>query len=128
MSYKAESNQAIAGIKEQVQLEQWKKQIEERQAAGVSIAVFCAQQGISKSTYYYRLRKVREHMCHVAGLLPEASYVESSNKHQIVPIRMASKPVTENRIEIVCGDLRISFTGGTDSASLKAVIEALRSC
>jgi hypothetical protein len=123
MSHKAESTQAIAEIKEQVQFEQWKKQIEERQTAGLSIAVWCEQQGISKTTYYYRLRRVREHMCHVAGVLPE-----STNEHHIVPIRETVRIPAESRIEIVSGDLRISFVGEPPSSTLKAVVEALRPC
>ena len=130
MNNKTEQNPvttAITEIKEQVQIEQWQKDIEDRQAAGLSIAAFCERHGISKSTYYYRLRKVREHLCYVSGILPKKP-PELSNEQQIVPIRVAAKTATENRIEIVSGDLRISFTGETDPSALKAIIEALRSC
>ena len=130
MNNKTEQNPvttAITEIKEQVQIEQWQKDIEDRQAAGFSIAAFCERRGISKSTYYYRLRKVREHLCYVSGILPEKPQ-ELSNEQQIVPIRVAAKTATESRIEIVGGDLRISFTGETDLSALKVIIEALRSC
>jgi hypothetical protein len=65
MSNKTEqihATQAIAAIKEQIQLEQWQKDIADRQTTGRSITAFCEEQGISKSTYYYRLRKVREYI------------------------------------------------------------------
>lgn len=130
MNHKTEKNpatKAIAEIKEQVQLDRWQKDLEDRQAAGLSIAAFCEQHGISKTTYYYRLRRVREHLCYAAGILPEKPS-ESSSEQQIFPIRMAAKAATENRIDIVKGDLRISFAGETDPTALKAVIEALRSC
>ena len=130
MNHKTEKNpatKAIAEIKEQVQLDRWQKDLEDRQAAGLSIAAFCEQHGISKTTYYYRLRRVREHLCYAAGMLPEKPS-ESSSEQQIVPIRMVSKTVNEKHIDIVKGELRISFTGETDPSSLKAVIEALRSC
>ena len=123
----AQTTRAITEIKEQVQLDRWQKQIEERQLAGLSIAAFCTQQGISKTTYYYRLRKVREHLCRSAGLLPELPS-GSSSKQQVVPIRMGAEIVSESRIEIVSGDLRISFVGETSPSALRAVIEALRSC
>lgn len=130
MNHKTEQNpatKAIAEIKEQVQLDRWQKDLEDRQAAGLSIAAFCERHGISKTTYYYRLRRVREYLCYASGILPEKPS-ESSNGQQIVPIRMAAKAATENRIEIVKGDLRISFAGETDPTALKTVIEALRSC
>lgn len=121
------TSRAITEIKEQVQLDRWQKQIEERQLAGLSIATYCEQQGISKTTYYYRLRKVREHLCRSAGLLPELPS-ESSSKQQVVPIRMAAEIVSESRVEIVSGDLRIAFVGESNPSALRAVIEALRSC
>ena len=130
MNHKKEqipATKAIAEIKEQVQLDRWKKDIENRQAAGLSIAAYCEQQGISKTTYYYRLRKVREHLYRSAELLPELPS-RSSSKQQVVPIRMGAEIVTENRVEIVSGDLRISFVGETSPSALRAVIEALRSC
>ena len=121
------ATKAIAEIKEQVQLDRWKKDIENRQAAGLSIAAYCEQQGISKTTYYYRLRKVREHLSRSAGLLPELPS-DSSIKQQVVPIRMGPEIISESRVEIVSGDLRISFVGETSPSALRAVIEALRSC
>ena len=107
MNHKKEqtpATKAIAEIKEQVQLDRWQKQIEERQVTGLSIAAYCEQQGISKTTYYYRSRKVREHLCRSAGLLPELP-LDSSSKQQVVPIRMGAETVSESRIEIVSGDL-----------------------
>ena len=121
------ATKAVAEIKEQVQLDRWKKDIENRQAAGLSIAAYCEQQGISKTTYYYRLRKVREHLCRSAGLLPELPS-GSSSKQQVVPIPMGAEIVSESRVEIVSGDLRILFVGETSPLTLKEVIEALRSC
>lgn len=121
------ATRAITEIKEQIQLESWQKQIEEKQMAGLSIAAFCEQQGISKTTYYYRLRKVREHLCRSAGVLPELPS-ESPNEQQVVPIRMAAEVVSQNRIEIVSKDLRISFVGETSPSALRVVIEALQSC
>ena len=121
------ATRAITEIKEQVQLERWQKQIEERQATGLSIGAFCEQHGISKTTYYYRLRKVREHLCRSAGLLPELPS-ESSSKQQVVPIRMGAEIISESRVEIVSGDLRIAFVGESNPSALRAVIEALRSC
>ena len=62
-----EQTKAIAEIKKEVQLSQWQRQIEERQVAGLDVAQWCERQGISKTTYYYRLRKVREHLCQLAN-------------------------------------------------------------
>lgn len=39
--------------------------------AGLSIDTFGEQQGISKTTYYYRMRRVRDHLYRSTGVLPE---------------------------------------------------------
>ena len=124
---KTPATKVIAEIKERVQLDRWKKDIENRQAAGLSIAAYCERQGISKSTYYYRLRKVREYMCRATGILPKES-PKPSKEQQVVPIHVAGEMIPESRIEIVSRDLRILFAGEPSPSVLKTVIEALRSC
>lgn len=44
----------------QATLAAWKAKIEERAASGLSVEQWCQQEGISKNTYYYRLKKVKE--------------------------------------------------------------------
>ena len=50
----------IAKVKKNLQLQQWAQMVTERQSAGMSVAQWCEHEKISKSVYYYRLRKVRE--------------------------------------------------------------------
>lgn len=127
-----EKTQAIAEIKERIQFAEWQRQIEERQSKGLGVVAWCEQQGISKSAYYYRLRRVRAHLCQKIGVLPESVPGENTEEavaeNRIVPIRKTVQMPIENRIEIISGDLRISFVGETTPSALKAVIEALRSC
>ena len=124
---KQEKPQAIAEIKERVQIAEWQRQIEERQSEGLSVAAWCERQGIGKSTYYYRLRKIREYICQLTGQ-QSVEKTKAEEKQQIIPIPTSVSAPCENRIEIISGDLRISFVGETTSSALKAVIEALRSC
>lgn len=122
-----EKTQAIAEIKERVQLAEWQRQIEERQSEGLRVAAWCERQGISKSAYYYRLRKIREYICQLTGQ-QSVEKTKAEEKQQIIPIQTSVSTPCENRIEIISGDLRISFVGETAPSALKAVIEALRSC
>ena len=117
----------IMEIRKQVRLSQWSEMVREREESGLSIREFCAGKAISPKTYYYRLRKVREHLCRSAGLLLELPS-GSSSKQQVVPIRMGAEIDSESRVEIVSGDLRVLFVGETSPSALKEVIEALRSC
>ena len=77
-----EKTQTIAEIKEQVQLAEWQRQIQARQEQGLTVDEWCSSLGISQTTYYYRLRKVREHLCQATEMLPK-----SANEHQIIPIQ-----------------------------------------
>ena len=90
-----EITQAITEIKESVQLSKWQSEIEERQAIGLSVEAWCSRQGISKNTYYYRLRRVREHLCEIAGQLQKSNEafqsVRLSEHHQ----KVRSRSVTE---------------------------------
>ena len=118
-----EKTQTIAEIKEQVQLAEWQRQIQARQEQGLTVDEWCSSLGISQTTYYYRLRKVREHLCQATEMLPK-----SANEHQIIPIQTVATEIPKSQIEIKLGELSVSFTGEASPDALKAVIEALRSC
>ena len=79
--------QAIAEVKERVLLSEWQRQIEERQNGGYSIEEWCGMQGISKSCYYHRLRRVRKYLCQITGVLPEKQGQKGSEQRQIVPLK-----------------------------------------
>lgn len=115
-----EITQAITEIKESVQISQWQREIEERQASGMRVDEWCVQQGISKNTYYYRLRRVREHLCEIAGHMSE--------EQRVVPISTSVRAPSESKIEIRHGELQVSFTGTVSADALKTVIKALQSC
>ncbi len=41
---------------------EWQRQIGERAVSGLTVEEWCAKQGISKNTYYYRMKKVKEYL------------------------------------------------------------------
>lgn len=41
---------------------QWAALIKEREQSGLSVKQWCAENGINKKTYYYRLNRVREEL------------------------------------------------------------------
>ena len=55
---RSETSMVAAGFR----LQEWAAQIRECQSrpAGMSVAGWCADNGITKANYYYRLRRVRE--------------------------------------------------------------------
>ena len=118
-----ETNQAIAAVKREVQLSEWQRQIQERQEQGRTVDEWCISLGISKGTYYHRLRKVREYMCQRIGVM-EAGASEETSRSAVVPIRVA-QPKEKAAIEMQFGDLQIKFNESPDAEQLKVVLTAL---
>ena len=48
--------------KNQVKLQNWAAELQTYNSSGMTVQQWCAENGISVKTYYYRLRKVREAM------------------------------------------------------------------
>ena len=118
-----ETNQAIAAVKREVQLSEWQRQIQEGQEQGRTVDEWCISLGISKGTYYHRLRKVREYMCQRIGVM-EAGASEGTHHSAVVPIRVA-QPKEKAAIEMQFGNLQIKFNESPDAEQLKVVLATL---
>lgn len=53
---------AIRTIKAELRHKEWREQIRECQDSGQTVTKWCSSNGIKLSTYYTRLRKVREEL------------------------------------------------------------------
>ena len=118
-----ETSQAIAAVKREVQLSEWQRQIQERQEQGRTVDEWCISLGISKGTYYHRLRKVRKYMCQRMGVMG-AGVSEERSRSAVVPIRVA-QPKEKAAIEMQFGDLQIKFNESPDTEQLKVVLTTL---
>ena len=52
----------VQRVKRQYKLREWSEQIKSREASGLGVERWCAENGIGKSAYYYRLKRVQEEM------------------------------------------------------------------
>ena len=100
----------IVAIKTEVREQNWETMMFECQQSGLPVREWCRQNGINPSTYYTRLRKLREKVC-----------------REIVPIEAPTcKEIAE--IKIVSGDIKISLPNTVDRETLTSVLAALKSC
>lgn len=102
----------VAMVKKEVQLQNWSEAELARQESGLTVTQWCRQERISKSTYYYRLRKIRESLC-----------------EQIpVPVNeITEKTETDHAaIRIVSGDLKVEMSSDVPSEKIAAIIGALK--
>ena len=88
----------------------WQERILSCQESGKTVTAWCEENGIAASTYYRKLRKMREEML--------------SSEQQIVPL----KPRTAHGIRITAGEINIAMPEDADPEQLKAIIEALKTC
>lgn len=98
------SEKVITAIKEQVRLDAWQREMEERQSSGLSVKAWCKERGLSLSAYYHRLRKLREGVYEQAGELAGKQVCKDQSVLScpvptpvpatvIVPIRQADTPL-----------------------------------
>jgi hypothetical protein len=99
---------ALAAVKQEVRLQEWSAQIEAQQASGLTLRQWCAENGIKPSTYYSRLKKVRE------------QFLDSSPS--IVPLNV---PQQSADIRIEKNGLHISLPTSITQDTLLALVNAL---
>ena len=104
----------ITTIKNEVKYRQWSEMIKSRCASGMTVVAWCAENGIKPKTYYYRLK-----------CLPKAT-VEVMESQDIVPLSSVPQAVESiERIEIVCGNLKIFVPDNFKSDTLKRIVDTV---
>mgnify|MGYP005780499165 FL=1 len=109
----------------QYRLQQWTEQIHacRNRPAGMSVEEWCGEQGITKATYYYRLRCVRE-AC-LEGLRPG----------EIVPVSRALMAACQEKekessqqggLDLEWNHYTIHVTVDTDPSLLASVLRVIR--
>ena len=99
---------AITTIKRDLKLQEWMEQIKAQQESGMTVTAYCTQNGINIKTYYYHLRKVREHCL--------------ESKLAIVPVVV---PRSTSDIHIEKNGLQISLPADISADTLLALVHEL---
>ena len=101
-------------VNHQGHLAKWSRRVEACRKSGQRVSEWCAEQGIPASTYYSWQRKVFQ----AAVSKNEVCFAE-------VPVRPAA---AETAASIQCGELRVDIHTGADTETIRAIIQALKSC
>ena len=123
------STKEIAAVKEQVRLVEWREEIEARRTSGLSVRAWCAQQGLSLSAYYHRLRRVREAVCQQLGGTAATSR-NVTDQPAVVPVRKAeaAPPVgMVAAIEMETDGLRVRLSADCPDELIRAILQELKS-
>lgn len=102
----------IKQVKKSIQTQNWENMILDRQCSGLTVEQWCARENISKSVYYYHLRKVRQSYCEQIPV-PVAELSESDSP-------------AEPAVRISSGKIKVEITGTVSADMLSAIIKALQ--
>jgi putative transposase len=111
-------------IASEYRLGQWAQAMKGRIEAGESIDEFCQAKGISRNTYFYWQRKLREAACEHAA--------DSAGRRSLIPsgwaMCRASPTSSESKALIIeIGTFRVQVEANTDPELLKSVCHTLAS-
>jgi hypothetical protein len=95
-------------------MNQWSKRVAVCRNSGMTIKAWCAQEGVSEKTYYYWQRKIFK-----AAQNQMAEFIEVTGSLPSGKAFVATINVNGYSIEI---------HSGADKETLKALLEAVRSC
>ena len=109
----------------QYRLQQWTEQIHacRNRPAGMSVEEWCGEQGITKATYYYRLRRVRE-AC-LDGLRP-GEMVPVSRELMASCQGKEKEPSPQGGLDLEWNQYTIHVTVDTDPSLLASVLRVIR--
>ena len=108
----------IGSIKEKIRHRKWQEMYESYLSSGKNVTEWCAENGISKKTFYYRLRQIRKDM------------IETAESHDIVPITTVTEQtrVTDASIKIQGSGISIELPVEISPEVLTAAIRGMRQC
>ena len=95
-------------------LAEWGRRVETCRKSGQRVSEWCREQGIPVSTYYRWQRKVFQ-----------AAVSENEVCFAEVSVRPAG---AETAACVQCGELRVDIHAGADTETIRAIIQALKSC
>jgi len=104
-------------------MEQWKKIIADCQSSGLKIDSWCEQNNISRNSYYYWLRKIREKSCQSLSTEQIPAIAESSfAKLEFHDIQNSP----HSGVVIHFPSVTVEIREGTSRHTVEAVLSAMK--
>ena len=124
---------AIRAIKAELRHREWREQIQECQDSGQTATKWCSSNGIKLSTYYTRLRKVREELLsqqpELQKIVPLSISTELSDNAVFHKENSSSEiPMNAEKISIRKNDIEIEIPCNADERIITAILRGLKQC
>ena len=121
-------------IKSELRHREWAEQIQECQNSGHTVKEWCKDIGISPSTYYNRLRAVREEMLSqqpkLHEIVPVSVSAELTGNRTVLPEKSSysNKPKSTEKIIIRKNGVEIELPCDADEKIITAMLRGLKEC
>lgn len=125
---------AIKEIKTELRHHEWREQIQECHSSGLTVKEWCSNNGINISTYYSRLRIVREEILsrkpELHSIVPVSLSTELSEQSTAETIKTGFSDTTEHadRIIIRKNDVEIEIPCNASENTITAMMRGLKEC
>lgn len=87
----------------QYRVQQWTEIIKNCRSSGLTIDCWCEQNGVSRNTYYYWLRRIRTSY---------AASLEATDKQvQFMPIKLQKELIKETTLEVDEAPVKVIYSG-----------------
>lgn len=108
----------IESIKTEIRHKKWREMYEAYLSSGQTVTEWCAENGVTKKTFYYRLRQIRN----------EA--IDQIEQHDIISVTSPPPPatMTNGTIRISSSGIDIEFPTDISPDMVTAAIRGLRIC
>ncbi|MGN0599687.1 MAG: IS66 family insertion sequence element accessory protein TnpA [Oscillospiraceae bacterium] len=124
----------IKEIKAELRHREWAEKIQECQTSGQTVKEWCSNSGISPSTYYNRLRAVREEMLSrqpkLHEIVPVSVSTELMGNSAVLPEKSASVDIPKSTEKIIIrkNGLEVEIPCDADEKIITAMLRGLKEC
>ena len=115
----------VTEVKKEFRKEQWQSLIREQQNSQMTVKAFCQSKGVSSSTYYKQLRKLREET--IKSLPITVPQKANEQPVEFMPLEIKSPiPQTKAAVIIHLPSATIEIPDGMSPQTVEAVLIALK--
>lgn len=120
--------------KRQIAIENWIEIIKDQKQSGLRISEYCRQHGLSRNTFFYWQRIIRERLLTTTEQPQETGsprMVEliPGQQHNVavavIPVREIAEPVRCSSLTLMINDISIIIDENTSASLLKRTIEVV---
>ena len=125
---------SIKEIKQELRHREWSEKIQECQNSGMTVKEWCESSGIKLSTYYSRLKAVREETLSrqpkLHEIVPVSVSTELTGNRAVLPEKssFSDKPKSTEKIIIRKNGVEIELPCNTSENTISAMLRGLKEC